>query len=356
MTEAATQEALLNVTDLKTYFPTDEGVVKAVDGISFEIKPGQTLGVVGESGCGKSTVGRSILQILDRPGLVEDGAMLWRTDSLNGADMVVDMAREKPNSRTMRTIRGQDIALIFQEPMTSFSPVHTIGNQMIEMIRLHQDVSKSEAKNRSVELLQSVGIPNPEQRVNEYSFQLSGGLRQRAMIAMALSCDPKLLIADEPTTALDVTTQAQILDLLRQLQEQNGMAIMLITHNLGVIAEMADDIVVMYLGRAVESGTVDHVFHNPQHPYTQGLLRSIPSIYGSDIKRLPSITGTIPHPFNRPSGCTFRPRCPQFIEGTCDMYEPAFQPLEGTTQMVSCFLHHPPTGVAATETEESSGD
>ena len=352
MVDSTNGQALLQVQELKTYFPTDEGVVRAVDGISFDIQPGQTLGVVGESGCGKSTVGRSILQILDRPGRVEEGAMLWRTDSLDGGETVVDMAKEKPNSRTMRTIRGQDIALIFQEPMTSFSPVHTIGNQMIEMIRLHQDVSKKEAKNQSVELLQSVGIPNPEQRVNEYSFQLSGGLRQRAMIAMALSCDPKLLIADEPTTALDVTTQAQILDLLRQLQEQNGMAIMLITHNLGVIAEMVDEIVVMYLGRAVESGPVNDVFLNPQHPYTQGLLRSIPSIYGSEIKRLPSITGSIPHPFNRPSGCTFRPRCPQFIEGTCDMYEPVFQNLEGTEQLVSCFLHHSPAGGNGRETGE----
>ncbi|MDP7578030.1 MAG: ABC transporter ATP-binding protein [SAR202 cluster bacterium] len=356
MTEAVKRENLLTVNDLKTYFPTDEGVVKAVDGISFKIDEGATLGVVGESGCGKSTVGRSILQILDKPGGVEDGEILWRTDSLDGTSMVVDVARQRPNSKTMRSIRGQDIALIFQEPMTSFSPVHTIGNQMMEMIRLHRDVSKAEAKDRSIELLQSVGIPNPAQRVDEYSFQLSGGLRQRAMIAMALSCDPKLLIADEPTTALDVTTQAQILDLLRQLQEQNGMAIMLITHNLGVIAEMADDIVVMYLGRAVESGPVDEVFHNPQHPYTRGLLRSIPSIYGSDIKRLPSITGTIPHPFNRPAGCTFSPRCPDFIEGTCDSNEPAFKSMDGTSQMVSCFLHHPPQGVEVTATEEGTSD
>ena len=344
MVETTTEGTLLQVQGLKVYFPTDEGIVKAVDGISFNIDSGKTLGVVGESGCGKTTVGRSILQILDRPGRVEEGSMIWRTDSLDGGMTTIDMAKEKPNSRTMRTIRGQDIALIFQEPMTSFSPVHTIGNQMVEMIRLHRDVSKKEAKNLSIELLQSVGIPNPEQRVNEYSFQLSGGLRQRAMIAMALSCDPKLLIADEPTTALDVTTQAQILDLLRQLQEQNGMAIILITHNLGVIAEMADDIVVMYLGRAVESGPAEDVFLNPQHPYTQGLLRSIPSIYGSETKRLPSIIGAIPHPFNRPSGCTFRPRCPQFIEGTCDLYEPVFQRMESTNQMVSCFLHHAPSG------------
>ena len=348
------QDPILSLRDVKTYFPTDEGLVKAVDGISFDVHQGKTLGIVGESGCGKSTVGRSILQILDKPGEVVEGEILWRQSGENGAGRVIDVARENPNSRTMRSIRGEEIALVFQEPMTSFSPVHTIGNQMIEMIRLHENVSKREATDRSVELLRNVGIPNPEQRVSEYSFQLSGGLRQRAMIAMALAVNPRLLIADEPTTALDVTTQAQILDLLRSLQSQYGMAVILITHNLGVIAEMADDVVVMYLGKAVESGPIDDVFHSPQHPYTQGLLRSIPSIYGSEVKRLPSIPGTIPHPFNRPSGCTFRPRCPSFMEGICDKNDPVFQPMEGTSQMVSCFLHHPPTGETAVVAEEMS--
>jgi len=234
------------------------------------------------------------------------------------------------------------MALIFQEPMTSFSPVHTIGNQLKEAIRLHQNVSEKEADVKAMELMESVGIPNPAQRLKEYSFQLSGGLRQRAMIAMALSNNPKVLIADEPTTALDVTTQAQILELLSGLQERYGMAIMLITHNLGVIAEMADDVVVMYLGRAVESGPVDDIFHSPQHPYTQALLRSIPSIYTKHVGRLPSIAGSIPHPFNRPSGCTFRRRCPSYMEGVCNLHEPEFVPLEGTKQSVSCFLHHPP--------------
>jgi len=246
----------------------------------------------------------------------------------------------------MRSIRGEDIALVFQEPMTSFSPVHTIGNQLVEAIRLHQDVSKKEAMNRAGELLQMVGIPNPLQRLKEYAFQLSGGLRQRAMIAMALSCDPRLLIADEPTTALDVTTQAQILDLLRELQQTNGMAIMLITHNLGVIAEMADDVAVLYLGKAVETGPVDDVFHSPQHPYTQGLLRSIPSIYAKGAERLPSIEGSIPHPFNRPSGCEFRPRCPSFMEGVCDLHVPRLLPIEGTKQQVTCFLYHRPEEAA----------
>ena len=345
MAQAAVEtdrKPLLSVTDLKVYFHTDEGVVKAVDGVSFDLESGKTLGIVGESGCGKSTLGRTILQIIDSPGRIEEGEITLRSEDEDGNPYEVDVVNQSANSRTMRAVRGQDIALIFQEPMTSFSPVHTIGNQLKEAIRLHQDVSESEAQEMAVELIDQVGIPNPSQRLSEYSFQLSGGLRQRAMIAMALSCDPKLLIADEPTTALDVTTQAQILDLLRDLQQQNGMAIMLITHNLGVIAEMADEVVVMYLGRAVESGPVDGIFHSPQHPYTQGLLRSIPSIYSKGIERLPSITGSIPHPFNRPSGCTFRPRCPSFIEGVCDRHDPVFQTLEGTNQMVSCFLHHSP--------------
>jgi oligopeptide/dipeptide ABC transporter ATP-binding protein len=344
MTENGVQP-LLSVQGLKTFFPTDEGLVRAVDGLSFDVFEGKTLGIVGESGCGKSTVGRSILGIIDKPGHVEAGSIMWRPDPSDETAEVVDLAKQVPTGKLMRSIRGNFISLIFQEPMTSFSPVHTIGNQLTEAIRLHQDLSKKDANDRAEELLAMVGIPNPRQRLSEYSFQLSGGLRQRAMIAMALSCDPKLLIADEPTTALDVTTQAQILDLLRDLQEKNGMAVILITHNLGVIAEMADDVVVMYLGREAESGSVDDLFHNPQHPYTQGLLRSIPSIYSRGEERLPSIEGTIPHPFNRPSGCTFRPRCPSFMEGTCDQHVPTFQNIEGTSQHVSCFLHHPPQEV-----------
>jgi len=339
------QTPLLEVKDLKTYFPTDEGLVRAVDGLSFNLYEGKTLGIVGESGCGKSTVGRSILGIIEQPGRIEEGSITWRRDKGDGVIQEIELSSQNTNSSLMRSIRGMEIALVFQEPMTSFSPVHTIGNQLTEAIRLHLDLSKKEAFDRARELISRVGIPNPEQRLNEYAFQLSGGLRQRAMIAMALSCEPKLLIADEPTTALDVTTQAQILDLLRELQQENGMAVMLITHNLGVIAEMADDVVVMYLGREAESGPVDEVFHNPQHPYTQGLLRSIPSIYSKGVDRLPSIEGNIPHPFNRPSGCTFRPRCPSYMEGTCDQHVPLFQQIEGTKQSVSCFLHHPPQEV-----------
>ena len=335
------EDEIIDVKNLKIHYPTDEGVVRAVDGVDFTLKKGETLGVVGESGCGKSTIGRAILNIIDKPGRIEDGEILWRLP--DGRE--IDLTKLDANSRLMRAIRGAGIALIFQEPMTSFSPLHTVGNQIGEAIRLHTDLSEEGVQDRSISLLQMVGIPNPEQRLKEYAFQLSGGLRQRAMIAMALSAEPQLLIADEPTTALDVTTQAQILDLLRQLQKDTGMAVVLITHNLGVIAEMADRVVVMYLGKAVESGPVEDIFYNPQHPYTQGLLRSIPSIYTRSVERLPSIRGTIPHPFNRPSGCTFRPRCPNFMEGVCDRNVPLFKPVEGTNQMVSCFLHHPPQEV-----------
>jgi peptide/nickel transport system ATP-binding protein len=261
------------VRHLKTHFPLDEGTVVAVDGASFDLYPGQTLGMVGESGCGKSVAARSILGILDKPGRIVSGEVWFRRRSdhrasgeASGAGERVDLATFDPNGEEMRAIRGGDIALVFQEPMTSFSPVHTIGNQIIEAILLHRDVTTKEARASAIDLLRQVGIPVPEQRIDEYSFQLSGGLRQRAMIAMALSCHPSLLIADEPTTALDVTTQAQILDLLRTLQLDFGMAIMLITHDLGVVAEMADHVAVMYLGQVVESAPVDAIFHAPKHP------------------------------------------------------------------------------------------
>jgi peptide/nickel transport system ATP-binding protein len=245
-----------------------------------------------------------------------------------------------PEGPEMRQIRGGDIGLVFQEPMTSFSPVHTIGNQMIETIRLHHGVTEDQARERAVEMLHLVGIPNPERRIDEFAFQLSGGLRQRAMIAMALSCGPRILIADEPTTALDVTTQAQILDLLRHLQEREGMTIILITHNLGVVAEMCDEVVVMYLGRVVEQGPADAIFHAPKHPYTQALLRSIPSIHATVRTELPTIAGSIPHPYNRPAGCPFYPRCPDFMPGTCDRNEPNLRPVGGG-QDASCFLYQP---------------
>jgi len=331
---AAERTPLLSVRDLKTYFYADEGVTRAVDGASFDLFPGQTLGIVGESGCGKSVTARSILRIVERPGRIVGGEMLFSRD--DGPPL--DLARLSPDGRDIRSIRGAEIALVFQEPMTSFSPVHTIGNQIVEMIRLHRQMTASEARDRAIELMRMVGIPRSEARVDEYSYQLSGGLRQRAMIAMALAAEPRLLIADEPTTALDVTTQAQILDLLRELQERTHMAIMLITHDLGVIAEMADQVVVMYLGRVVEEGPVDDIFHAPKHPYTRALLRSIPSIHGETREKLPTITGSIPHPFNRPRGCPFHPRCPSFMPGTCDARVPLLLPTN-ERQEVSCFLY-----------------
>jgi peptide/nickel transport system ATP-binding protein len=312
-------EPLLSVRGLQTHFPLDEGTVIAVDGASFDLYPGQTLGIVGESGCGKSVTARSILRILDKPGRIVSGEMLLRRGGGHGSRDVVDLAQLDPDGQTMRTIRGSEIALVFQEPMTSFSPVHSIGNQIIEAIQLHREVSKRAARDMAIDLLRQVGIPLPEQRIDAYAFQLSGGLRQRAMIAMALSCRPSLLIADEPTTALDVTTQAQILDLMRTLQRELGMAIMLITHDLGVIAEMADHVAVMYLGQVVESAPVDDIFHAPKHPYTQALLQSIPRMQTTTRER-------------------FHPRCTAFTAGVCDQREPALQRV-AANHHVSCFLH-----------------
>ncbi|MCB0160428.1 MAG: ABC transporter ATP-binding protein [Caldilineaceae bacterium] len=329
---------MLSVQDLKTYYFQDEGVVRAVDGASFDLYAGKTLGIVGESGCGKSVTARSILRIVEESGRIEEGHIWLRLPGQPGQEQAVDLTTLNADGRQMRSIRGGEIGLIFQEPMTSFSVYHTVGNQIIEAIRLHNDVSKQEARNRAIELLRMVGIPQPERRIDEYSFQLSGGLRQRVMIAMALSSNPRILIADEPTTALDVTTQAQILDLLRSLQEQQDVSIILITHDMGVIAEMADDVVVMYLGRVVERASVDDIFHDPKHPYTRALLRSIPSVLAEPRTKLATIAGTIPHPYNRPIGCPFHPRCADSIPGRCDVDEPNLKQLVGD-RAVSCFLY-----------------
>ena len=332
-------EPLLSVRNLKTYFTQDEGMVKAVDGVSFDMAPGATLGIVGESGCGKSVTARSILRIVDRPGRIVDGEILFRRRVSNGAaPPIVDLAKLDANGSEMRAIRGAEIALIFQEPMSSFSPVHTIGNQIIEAILLHQPVSRHAARAQTIEILKRVGVSSPEERVDQLSNQLSGGLRQRAMIAMALSCRPSLLIADEPTTALDVTTQMQILELMRQLQKEDGMAIMLITHDLGVVAEMATDVAVMYLGRVVEQAPVDAIFHAPRHPYTRALLHSIPRLRAGRHERLTPIAGSVPHPYDRPTGCPFHARCPSFIPGTCDQRAPELRSV-GDGHAVSCFLY-----------------
>jgi peptide/nickel transport system ATP-binding protein len=330
-------QPILTVDNLKTYFFQDEGVVKAVDGASFEAYAGRTLGLVGESGCGKSITARSILRIVDRPGRIVDGSITYCPSDRAEPVRLTDLG---PDSRAMREIRGKEIALIFQEPMTSFSAHYTIGNQIVEVIRTHErTLSPARARERALDLLRKVGVPRPDQRLAMYSFQLSGGLRQRAMIAMALACNPKVLLADEPTTALDVTTQAQILELLKSLQQQFNMALVLITHDMGVIAEMADDVAVMYLGRVVERGPVDQIFHAPRHPYTRALLRSIPSVASEARSRLPTIEGSLPHPYNRPQGCPFHPRCQERIAEVCDRHEPALVSISGH-EAVSCFLHH----------------
>jgi peptide/nickel transport system ATP-binding protein/oligopeptide transport system ATP-binding protein len=302
---------LIEVRDLKTYFYTDDGVVRAVDGVDFTIEPEKTLGVVGESGCGKSVTALSIMGLIQTPpGKIEGGEILYRR---NGS--LTDLTKLDPKGKEYRSIRGKEIAMIFQEPMTSLNPVYTIGNQIMEAIILHQKVGKKEARERAIKILEAAQIPLPRQRIDEYPHQLSGGMRQRAMIAIALSCAPSLLIADEPTTALDVTIEAQVLTLIHDLRKEFKTAMMLITHNLGVIASMADDMVVMYLGKIVEGSTVGNVFHHTKHPYTQGLMNSIPSL-ATKRNRLVPIQGVIPDPFEVPAGCGFEPRCPQAM-GVC---------------------------------------
>ena len=303
--------ALIDVHELKTYFYTSDGVVRAVDGVNFKIQREQTLGVVGESGCGKSVTSQAIMGLIDSPpGKIESGQILFD----RGGGNVVDLAKLNPKGPEMRSIRGNEIAMIFQEPMTSLNPAFTIGNQILEAIQLHQDLSPSDQVNKAVETLEAVGIPAPRQRMDEFPHQLSGGMRQRAMIAMALSCNPKLLIADEPTTALDVTIQAQVLDLMNKLKEDFRTAIMFITHDLGVIAGMADHVIVMYLGKIVEDAPVRDIFHNPKHPYTQGLMNSIPSLTQVNGERLQPIEGVVPDPFDVPVGCGFGPRCPHIMD------------------------------------------
>ncbi|CAA9575538.1 MAG: ABC transporter, ATP-binding protein (cluster 5, nickel/peptides/opines) / ABC transporter, ATP-binding protein (cluster 5, nickel/peptides/opines) [uncultured Thermomicrobiales bacterium] len=342
-------DMLLEIKGLKTHFFLDEGVVKAVDGVDLSIRRGRTLCIVGESGCGKSITARSILQIVSPPGRVVEGEILFHRrrageGQAGQAGETIDLAALHPRGAPIRAIRGKDIAMIFQEPMTSLGPVHTIGNQIIEGIRLHLPVTKDEARARAIEVLRRVGIPRPEQRIDSYPFQLSGGMRQRAMIAMALACEPVLLIADEPTTALDVTTQAQILDLTRELQRDMGMAIMLITHDLGVVAEVADDVAVMYLGTVAEQGNVDAIFHAPKHPYTQALLRSIPKLGTVKGEQLATIRGIVPDPYNRPVGCPYHTRCDAFMPGKCDRIIPPPVAVDG--QVVRCLLYGGEDGAA----------
>jgi oligopeptide/dipeptide ABC transporter ATP-binding protein len=319
-------EPLLTVEDLRTYFYTDEGVAKAVDGVSFDVLSEETLGIVGESGCGKSVTALSVLRLIpDPPGRIVGGRIVFRGRNL------LEL-REKE----MRKIRGNDITMIFQEPMTSLNPVFTVGDQIGEVLRLHRGVSKDDARARTIEMLERVRIPDPAQRVDEYPHQLSGGQRQRVMIAMALACDPALLIADEPTTALDVTVQAQILDLLQRLQKEFGMSIILITHDLGVIAETAHRVVVMYAGIVAEEGTVEQVFEGPNHPYTEGLKASIPKL-GEKAERLHTIPGSVPSPYEEIVGCPFQTRCP-YVMDRCRREFPALYEL-GPGHVARCFLY-----------------
>ncbi len=328
---------ILEITDLHVRFDTRQGSVRAVDGLTFDVAAGETLGIVGESGCGKSMTARAIMRLVPNPGQITQGKIGYYPDGGNGKRC--ELTTLDPDGENIRQIRGKEIAMIFQEPMVSFSPVHTIGDQIAEIILLHQNVDKKEAREQAIDRLHVVGIPNPKQRFDSYPFELSGGMRQRAMIAMALACEPKLLIADEPTTALDVTVQAQILDLLERLQGELGMAIMLITHNLGVVATMARRMVVMYLGQVVEEGSAEQIFDEPKHPYTWGLMKSVPTLGQSNkIKRLSTIKGTVPGPYTRLSGCPFHPRCPEFMPGLCDQEVPDLVQTN-SSQKVRCLLY-----------------
>ena len=339
-------DTLLEIKDLKTHFFLDEGTVKAVEGADLTIRRGGTLGVVGESGCGKSVTAYSILQLVESPGRIVEGQIIFhrqlKRDGQARMTDIVDLAALKPGSREMREIRGEEIAMVFQEPMTSLSPVHTIGNQIEEVILLHRRVDQTTARQQAIEMLHRVGIPKSEERIDAYPFQLSGGMRQRAMIAMALACHPSLLIADEPTTALDVTTQAQILELIQGLQRDWGMAVMLITHNLGMVAEICEEIVVMYLGEVIERADVFALFREPLHPYTRALLRSIPRLGQIKQGRLDPIQGAVPDPYNRPAGCPFHPRCAQMMLGKCDQIHPALIE-QGDSRAVRCLLYGEPS-------------
>ena len=322
-------DALLDVRNLKTYFHVMDGTVPAVDGVSFSLGRGQTLGIVGESGSGKSVTALTIMRLLDIPPAEIVEGEVW----FDGQEIL------RIPIEQMRKLRGNEMAMIFQEPLTSLNPVFTVGDQIAEQVELHKKVKKKEAWDRAIELLRLVGIPLPERRVKQYPHEMSGGMRQRVMIAMALSCEPKLIIADEPTTALDVTIQAQILELLKTIQQRTGSALMLITHDLGVVAEMVDNIIVMYAGQVVEQGTVDQVLITPKDPYTMGLLESIPSVEKRG-GRLSVITGTVPNPFNMPPACRFQPRCP-YAWDLCKQAPPDLYRAGSGGQLARCHLHTP---------------
>jgi oligopeptide/dipeptide ABC transporter ATP-binding protein len=328
---------LLEVNNLRTHFPTRAGLVRAVDGVSFYLDRGELLGLVGESGCGKSMTALSVMRLIAPPGKIVGGEILF-----DGKDLL------KFSDSEMRQMRGDDIAMIFQDPMTSLNPVYTVGEQIAEALRLHRKLSHKQARQAAIEAMREVAIPDPGRRASDYPHQLSGGMRQRVMIAMALACNPKLLIADEPTTALDVTIQAQILELLDDLRKQRELAVLLITHDLGVVAEVADRVAVMYTGKIVEESPVDELFARPKHPYTEGLLRSVPKLTSEHVikqERLETIEGTVPRPTDLPPGCHFAPRCshrmPRCIEGEIPLYH-----IEGEVS-VRCVLYDLAAAVAA---------
>lgn len=318
---------LLEIKNLKTQFKTEDGEFLAVDDVSFHLKQGNTLGIVGESGCGKSVTSLSIMRLIQKPGAIIDGKILFE-----GKDL------RQISENEMRALRGSQIAMIFQEPMTSLNPVFTVGQQIEEVFEVHfPQLSKNEVRAKSIKMLKKVGIPAPEKRYDEYPHQLSGGMRQRVMIAIAMSCEPRLLIADEPTTALDVTIQAQILDLIRLMKKETNSSVILITHDLGVVAEMCDEVAVMYAGKIIEYGTVEDIFYRPKHPYTQGLLDSIPHFdSGNRLEKLRTIPGLVPHLLNLPKGCRFQDRCNQ-VQAQCKQLEPELKKLENTVQQVACF-------------------
>jgi len=341
-TAARATDNILTIRNLHTWFFTDLGISRALNGVNLNVPRGKVLGIVGESGCGKSVTSLSILRLVPRPGRIVSGEILLhrRRKAPDGTitEETIDLTKLHPQSPEMRAIRGAEIAMIFQEPMTSLNPCYTIGNQIMEAILLHQEVSKREAWELAGDMLEKVGMPNPRQVLSRYPHELSGGMRQRAMIAMALSCEPSILIADEPTTALDVTTEAQILDLMRDLQAEIGMTIIYITHNLGVIAQMCDEVAVMYLGRVVERAGVEDLFYDPKHPYTKALLDSIPHVGSRTKRRLASIRGVVPDPYATISGCPFHPRCDAYMPGKCDQLVPAPANV-APNHMVRCYLY-----------------
>lgn len=325
---------VLDVKQLKIQFKTEDGLVKAVDGIDFKLKKGHTIGLVGESGCGKSLTSKTVIGI--QPKTAETYGQILYSDEEKGES--VDLLGLEKNGKAIRSIRGSRISMIFQEPMTAFSPLYTIGNQIVENVLLHRTQDKKEAKKIAIEMMKKVGIANAEKRYDQYPMEFSGGMRQRAMIAMALACNPDILIADEPTTALDVTIQAQVLQLMNQLQEDLGMSILFITHDLGVVAEMCDDVAVMYLGKIVERGSVKAIFKNPKHPYTKGLLKSIPVLGDRSKEVLESIEGSVPLPVNLPDACHFYDRCDFRMDGVCNCQSVKTYEVEPEHE-VSCFLY-----------------